>query len=323
MSNLYPDELLEDINWSFTGGQFSSLKKFNRAVRKYEENNDYWHPEITILNIPQVKIILRVGCIDENDIDDILDGIGLEEEDVLEDLLEVVLLADNDESFTAGELLLKMHNAFVADERASLADVNLIGSLRLDSNSENVLPTYFLVSYSVLRDASLEDENNSYGHDLHELKSKINCPNCNSDKWKLAAMIYQDGLTHVNTSSNSVGIGVSSSIGVGVGYSDTVGQHQTELSRLAAPPERQYLSMASQGLGYIAFIISCPLFYFFSETGIFGAVFKALLLSGVVIGIGVFMGIDNQDNKRIEEKYKKEKENWEKKKVCMRCGTFY
>jgi hypothetical protein len=224
MSSIYPDELVFGITWDFTDVQFSSLKAFNDAVRKYQENNNCWYPELIILNVPQVKIII-------SDYDALIEG----DSDVL---VDTVLMADNGQSFTAGELLLKTHNAFAVEKIASLAKGHFSGSMHVEElDGESTLLSYncccFLscTAYDNIKTASVANSNNSSDHDVHELKSSLNCPNCHSDEWRLASMIYQDGLTHVNTSSNTVGVGVSSGIGVGVGYSETTGLHQTELSR--------------------------------------------------------------------------------------------
>lgn len=70
----------------------------------------------------------------------------------------------------------------------------------------------------------------------------MTCPSCGSDDWKLASVVYQQGLSHavLSSSGNTLGIGAGSG-GVGVGYaksnSTTQGVNQSEFSRRAARPE--------------------------------------------------------------------------------------
>lgn len=48
----------------------------------------------------------------------------------------------------------------------------------------------------------------------------MSCPNCGNDDWKLASLVYQNGLTHVNTSTTALGVGFTEEgmvPGVGVG----------------------------------------------------------------------------------------------------------
>lgn len=328
MSDNYPDELFENIDWNFAGGQFSSLKEFNNAVYEYG-NDKEWHPDMVVLNVPQVKIILFMPRINVDSTNDISWDLPL----------EVILRADNSKSFTAGELFFKIHNAFV-DKLESLKDVSFMFLSYLNNlKSETLIPTYELDIGYYLEEKYEADLNDIHDYDLSESveikDSLINCPSCHSHDWKRASFIYKAGLTHINTSSNSVGVGVSSGIGVGVSYSDTVGQHQTELSRLAAPPIKQIINRKLSfdekiidAIPMIVFFLCFCYFYLNSgETfwGFITAVLKSLgIFSVLVIIFKVIYGENESEWYRKEaDRYQEEYEKWQKKKICMRCGTSF
>lgn len=331
MSNNYPDDLLDEVQWNFTGGHFSSLTDFNNAVRDYGdyEENSEWRSELIVLNAPKVKIILSVY-------DHISSHYHVPG-------LEVVLWADNDKTFTAGELFFKVHNAFV-DKLESLKYKDFLSLYYLDDfNSETSLPAYQLTVYSC-EDYEAAANHNS-GCDLlyesveikdsHEVKLPIDCPSCHSHDWKLASFIYKAGLTHVNTSSNSVGVGVSSGVGVGVSYSDTVGQHQTELSRLAAPPVKQsinrklsFFEAIAEVTPAIVMFLCFGYFYLNSDETFWDAMVAGLKSMGISLVFFIIFDMvygDKQSDwyRKEEDSYRQEHERWQKKKICMRCGTSF
>lgn len=333
MSDIYPDELLDDVGWSFTGGHFSSLTDFNNAVRDYGdyEENSEWRSELIVLNVSKVKIILF------NDID------YYSSESSSEILLEVILWADNDKSFTAGELFFKVHNAFV-DRLESLKYKDFLYLCYLDDfNSETSLPAYRLVLCSEEYYEAASNDNSGCDllyesvkiKDSHQVKLPIDCPSCHSHDWKLASFIYKAGLTHVNTSSNSVGVGVSSGIGVGVSYSDTVGQHQTELSRLAAPPVKQsinrklsFFEAIAEVTPAIVMFLCFGYFYLNSDETFWDAMVAGLKTMGISLVFYIIFDMvygDKQSDwyRKEEDSYRQEHERWQKKKICMRCGTSF
>jgi hypothetical protein len=96
----YPRELMQDVAWSFTGPTFSSQAEFEYAVRQYQAEifgEQTWQAEEVVLQSPRVRV--------ENEY----------EEEPEEAVAE--LIADNPGGFTAGELLFKVHNAFVGQLR--------------------------------------------------------------------------------------------------------------------------------------------------------------------------------------------------------------
>jgi hypothetical protein len=97
----YPRELLGGVAWSFTAPSFRSRARFEQAVRGYYRRIglefDWDHDEV-VLRCPRV----RVRPVFWDDYDP-----GQEERFTAE------LAADIPSGFTAGELLFKVHNAFV------------------------------------------------------------------------------------------------------------------------------------------------------------------------------------------------------------------
>ena len=97
----FPATMLQDVSWTFRGPTFDEQGSFEAAVREYQspDQGEVWQPEEVVLRSPRVRVSPDVHWY-------------LSDEDPV-----VELVADNGESFTAGELLFKVHNAFVADLR--------------------------------------------------------------------------------------------------------------------------------------------------------------------------------------------------------------
>jgi hypothetical protein len=95
-NQLYPRELLGEVVWSFVGEPFASRAAFVEAVREYQLEilqQDTWRPDAVVLRCPRVRVQHEYG--DEPDYE------------------RAELTADDGVAFTAGELLFKIHNAFV------------------------------------------------------------------------------------------------------------------------------------------------------------------------------------------------------------------
>jgi hypothetical protein len=95
MSEEFPKNLLRDVYWSFGGKVFDTQAEFDEKVRLYQidiKEKDDWQPEKIVLQAADISLIY-----------------GFWKEDVeVEEVVEI--RAGNDESFTAGELLFKIHN---------------------------------------------------------------------------------------------------------------------------------------------------------------------------------------------------------------------
>jgi hypothetical protein len=127
MKNLYPEEVLTDLAWSFIGKPFLTLESFIDAVSQYQIDIDLtaaWHPDQVVIHAKQVKVMHDRWETDEE-----------------ERLAEVILTADNGRSFTAGELLFKVHNSFVMQlddlEHHFFEGFNLV-----EADTEAQLPCY-------------------------------------------------------------------------------------------------------------------------------------------------------------------------------------
>jgi hypothetical protein len=134
----------------------------------------------------------------------------------------------------------------------------------------------------------------------------MSCPKCESDEWKLASFVHSQGLTHVSTGSQGVGVGVSSGgLGVGVGGSKTSGIHQTQSSISAAPPQRGNL-----GAGFaVLMALSLLLCFIFSWAWLIAAVAFAWAMYKFGIPEGKAHALAMAA--------------WREVRQCQRCGTFF
>src|SRR3954452_456966 len=97
----YPATLLQDVWWTFRGSTFADQTAFAAAVQQAQDPEyvDVWRPGEVVLHAPRVRVSPDIHW-------------------YLSDVEPVAeLTADNGESFTASELLYKIHNSFVGDLR--------------------------------------------------------------------------------------------------------------------------------------------------------------------------------------------------------------
>jgi hypothetical protein len=143
----------------------------------------------------------------------------------------------------------------------------------------------------------------------------MSCPKCRSDDWKMASVIHAEGLSGISTST--IGIGASADIFGGVGVADTNGTKQTLLSELAAPPQKKISGGFLMGIGLLPLI-----FGLFLESQAKYDASKNVFISGLVlILLGLTTNILNQ--KELNKKYDLQLIEYQKKKMCLRCGTFF
>jgi hypothetical protein len=147
----------------------------------------------------------------------------------------------------------------------------------------------------------------------------MSCPKCRSDDWKMASVIHAGGLNGISTSTGGFGVGTG---GLGVGVADTNGTSQTLLSKLAAPPKQpisNWLSLSSLGSFILIF---CIFFGVQSESDAAQAQYEIGAKWGVFLSLlGVVMGWSNQ--RLLDKKFKLQQLEYSKKKMCLRCGTFF
>lgn len=95
---MYPESLLNDVPWCFNDSTYASLNDFVKAVSDYRtsiELQPEWKADKVAISVPRLNVFTE-EVYDEND-----DEVDLSFE----------IHADGS-SFTNGELLLKLHNAF-------------------------------------------------------------------------------------------------------------------------------------------------------------------------------------------------------------------
>ena len=158
----------------------------------------------------------------------------------------------------------------------------------------------------------------------------MTCPKCGSEDWKLASVIHAGGLSTISTSTIGVGGGASGDVfgggvGVGAGVGSTSGTQQTELSKLAAPPEKEMRpAKAFAILGGVIFAVGVIFFgnLSFSEHPFFTSILFKIAPLTILIG-AVRLLLTPGITKEIEEKHKLALLEYEKKKMCLRCGALY
>jgi len=154
------------------------------------------------------------------------------------------------------------------------------------------------------------------------------CPKCASEEWKLASVIHAGGKSTISTSTIGVGGGANADIfgggvGIGAGVGSTNGSQQTDLSKLAAPPTMEMRpAKVFAILGSIILVVG---FIFFSDVrGRPGFMDVLLLIAIPVTVVAVFRLISTPSiSKAIEEKHKLALLEYEKTKMCLRCGALY
>jgi hypothetical protein len=102
MAKELPLRTMRDVCWSFTGNAFATREEFDAAVRQYQiriRKQDSWRPDAVVL--PAARVAVRYRC--------------WRGDEQIEPV--ITLEADDGRSFTAGELLFKLHNAAVEQLR--------------------------------------------------------------------------------------------------------------------------------------------------------------------------------------------------------------
>lgn len=141
--------LLKDIAWAFNSKDYDTLSGFNTAVSAYNQKimkeRDNWHPEQIVVDSPKVSIAYEYYVTDhdtrfadeEIETEEIYD----EQEDGEQEVV-VTFTADNGSSFTALELLYKLHQRLRVRELGDHIFFEGLGSFN-DSDQNNP-PLYYL-----------------------------------------------------------------------------------------------------------------------------------------------------------------------------------
>ncbi len=122
-----PERLMKKVYWSFIGDQFGDRAEFDRRVNQYQMDiaGSPWLPEEAVLHSPRIRVTYMCWQGDEQ----------------IEPVVEFA--SDNGDSFTAGELLYKLHNATV--EQLREIDHHFFEGLDLHSSQQTgQTPLYVL-----------------------------------------------------------------------------------------------------------------------------------------------------------------------------------
>jgi hypothetical protein len=169
----------------------------------------------------------------------------------------------------------------------------------------------------------------------------MTCPKCGSNEWKLASVIHAGGLSATSTMGAGVGVGNDLSVGVG----GAKGTYQTELSKLAAPPTKgnppaKILSPKAPRVGKImgGYLFALVVIYYLNrhvsslEYPLYtNMIFLGLPAGFMLLGVGLafYMRDPEVDEKNrialiaYEVKYKLALSEYERTKMCLRCGELF
>lgn len=157
------------------------------------------------------------------------------------------------------------------------------------------------------------------------------CPRCGAPHAKLLSVIHRDGISTVETTTQSVGktntiaqVKITSS-------GTTSGISQSEASKAAAPPFVPPLvsegqRTASQALvGGVAIGFVVALMAVFSGGGFVTALLCAAFftIAGIVVSANTSQQATKQEKEEYQRKYAKElqaRENWSKTFACSACA---
>lgn len=158
----------------------------------------------------------------------------------------------------------------------------------------------------------------------------MTCPKCGSEDWKLASVVHAGGLSTTSTSTVGVGGGANADvfgggIGLGAGVGSTSGKQQTELSKLAAPPTKEMRPAKAFAIFGVGTVVVGIVFFgrvSFSEHPVFTN--SIFLMAPLVTLVGVFRLLLTPDiSKSFDERHKLALLEYEKKRMCLRCGVFF
>lgn len=158
----------------------------------------------------------------------------------------------------------------------------------------------------------------------------MSCPKCASDDWKFASVVHAGGLSSISTTSVGVGVGVEGDAfgggaGIGSGISKTSGTQQTALSKFAAPPEKPMRPAVAWLIFGVATVVIGIMFFSnmnLNDHPIFGYFLFLFAPIGVLVALGRIV-MKPDISKAIAAKHELAMEEYSRKKMCMRCGTFF
>ena len=142
----------------------------------------------------------------------------------------------------------------------------------------------------------------------------LNCPSCSSDATQRLSVVYEHGLSDINTSSSTAGVGFGGGgIGVGAAKTKTKGIAQTAMSQKASPPSKKKLF---KPIGIIL-LVFLGLSIATSGQGKFVSGFITILWMAGSVGWAVFAIHYNTS------KWPPLKAIWDDSFLCNRCNHMF
>ena len=140
----------------------------------------------------------------------------------------------------------------------------------------------------------------------------LECPKCTSTEVRRLSLIYQEGLSTINTQSTTVGSAIGGGgIGFATASTGTTGHQQTALSKQAAPPAKKHWILWSSA----AAIVALPTLGTLLHPG-----FGTLVGLGLV-ALSVRMALSGR--KYNAEVHPGVLHRWEQSFMCNRCGDVF
>lgn len=143
----------------------------------------------------------------------------------------------------------------------------------------------------------------------------MKCPKCDSEDWKLASMVFKEGLGTIDSSTKGFAVGTG---GISVGSAKTEGWSQTHISRMAsppAPPDVGNLDKAALVVVALIVVLICAALDFGKWTSI---------TIGCIAGLFAFLSVGNAFlGPEKQAAYQEKCRRWEEQKMCMRCGDIF
>jgi hypothetical protein len=150
----------------------------------------------------------------------------------------------------------------------------------------------------------------------------LQCPNCRCTDLKKVSLVYQEGLHSVSTRTRLRGVVVGSDgPDLVVGRATTKGTHQTEISKVLAPPTKwSYLKLI--GWAVLVFLsVGWIVFYVNTLVKNSSSVSSVSLTIYTVLSAGVFVICVLAYWKHNYYSYAREFAAWDRSFICQRCGT--
>jgi hypothetical protein len=132
----------------------------------------------------------------------------------------------------------------------------------------------------------------------------MQCDKCYSDNTQRLQVVYENGMSNINTTSNTVGVGYGRGFGLAGARTSTQGTSQSVLSERAAPPSKK-----SYKWSVIAIVVGT----LFTMNEIYVGIIFA--------GIGAYITFSSY--KYNNEVWPSLNEHWLNCWLCNKCGNIY